>query len=193
MAIMINTGKDAIYSQPQQVESFRFDHNVAEVFPDMIQRSVPGYNTIVDTIGQLCARHAQANTHIYDLGCSLGAVSLAASKYVTADDCQIIGVDNSEAMVERCKLHVQAFKSATPIHVMCDDLQNIEITNASCVVMNFTLQFIAPAQRKDIIQKIYNGLNPGGILVLSEKLKHPSVQGNELLIDLHHYLNKMYS
>ncbi len=183
---MLKTGKDAIYSQPQQVESFRFDQNVAEVFPDMIQRSVPGYNTIVDTIGQLCARYAQAQSHIYDLGCSLGAVSLAASKYVTAEKCQIIGVDNSDAMVERCQRHVQAFKSATPIQVVCDDLQNIDITNASCVVMNFTLQFIPPDQRKDIISKIYQGLNPGGILVLSEKLKHPSSQGNELLIDLHH-------
>ncbi|MGJ8681445.1 carboxy-S-adenosyl-L-methionine synthase CmoA [Paraglaciecola sp.] len=182
----MNTGKDAIYSQPQQVGAFSFDQNVAEVFPDMIQRSVPGYNTIVDAIGQLCGSHAQENSVIYDLGCALGAASLAASKYVTAKNCKIIGVDNSEAMVKRCELHVQAYKSTTPIQVICNDLQNIDITNASCVIMNFTLQFIEPEQRADIINKIYAGLNPGGILILSEKLQHNSEQGNELLIDLHH-------
>ena len=72
------------------------------------------------------------------------------------------------------------------IDLLFYDLQNIEITNASCVVMNFTLQFIAPEERTSIIDKIYAGLNPGGILILSEKLKHPSSEGNELLIDLHH-------
>ena len=145
--------KDTIYSQPQQVGDFSFDQSVAEVFPDMIQRSVPGYSTIVDTIGQICARYAKPNTAIYDLGCSLGAVSLAASKYIQEENCQIFAIDNSPAMAQRCELHVQTFKAATPIQVICDDIQNIEISHASCVVMNFTLQFIPPAQRFNIIEK----------------------------------------
>jgi tRNA (cmo5U34)-methyltransferase len=182
----MQTGKDAIYSQPQQVEGFSFDQSVAEVFPDMIQRSVPGYSTIVDAIGQLAGRFAQDNSHVYDLGCSLGAVSLAAGKYIQAKNCKIIAVDNSAPMVERCKLHLQAFKSTTAVEVLCDDLQNVQINHASSVVMNFTLQFIAPEQRQNIIQTIYDGLNPGGILVLSEKLSHPSTAGNDLLVDLHH-------
>ncbi|MFT5674749.1 MAG: tRNA (cmo5U34)-methyltransferase [Paraglaciecola sp.] len=182
----MHSGKDAIYSQPQQVEHFSFDQSVAEVFPDMIQRSVPGYSTIVDAIGQLCGRYATVNSQVYDLGCSLGAVSLAAGKYIKVKDCKIFAVDNSVAMVERCKLHVKAFKTVTPVEVICDDLQNIKISNASSVVMNFTLQFIAPESRADIISDIYEGLNPGGILVLSEKLSHASETGNELLIDLHH-------
>lgn len=178
--------KDTIYSQPQQVGEFRFDQSVAEVFPDMIQRSVPGYNTIVDTIGQVCGRYAKANSNIYDLGCSLGAVSLAASKYIQAQDCQILAIDNSPAMTQRCELHVQAYKANTPIQVICDDIQNINIENASCVVMNFTLQFIPPDQRMAIMEKIYTGLNPGGVLLLSEKLSHNTQQGNDLVIDLHH-------
>ncbi|GAA0346897.1 carboxy-S-adenosyl-L-methionine synthase CmoA [Bowmanella denitrificans] len=184
---MISSGKDAIYSSPlAQVSDFRFDENVAEVFPDMIQRSVPGYSTIVDAIGQMAGKYMQAGAQLYDLGCSLGAVSLAASRYIQAPGCQIIGVDNSQAMIERCQRHIQAFKSDVPIQLVCDDLQNIRITNAAMVVMNFTLQFIAPPQRLDILQGIYQGLNPGGILVLSEKIRHPSEAGNELLIELHH-------
>ncbi|WP_158772335.1 carboxy-S-adenosyl-L-methionine synthase CmoA [Paraglaciecola sp. L1A13] len=182
----MQTGKDAIYSQPQQVSGFRFDDSVAEVFPDMIQRSVPGYSTIVDAIGQLAGRYATEHSNIYDLGCSLGAVSLAAARYVEAKSCNIIAVDNSEAMVQRCKRHVQAYKANTPIEVICDDLQNVHIQRASSVVMNFTLQFIEPAKRDKIIKSIYNGLAPGGIFILSEKLRHDSEQGNELLVDLHH-------
>lgn len=183
----MHSGKDAIYSQPlAQIDGFRFDDAVAEVFPDMIQRSVPGYNTIVDAIGQMVGRYAKDHSQIYDLGCSLGAVSLAAGRYIQAQDCKIIAVDNSLAMTERCRLHLKAFKSRTPAEVICDDLQNVEIHNASSVVMNFTLQFVPLAQRQQIMQTIFQGLNPGGILVLSEKLIHGSKHGNELLIDLHH-------
>jgi tRNA (cmo5U34)-methyltransferase len=178
--------KDTIYSQPQQVGEFRFDQSVAEVFPDMIQRSVPGYSTIVDTIGQICAKYAQPKSNVYDLGCSLGAVSLAASKYIQTENCRILAIDNSSAMAQRCELHVKAFKAATPISVICDDIQNIDIKNASCVVMNFTLQFIPPEQRIDILHKIYAGLNSGGVLLLSEKLTHNTEQGNNLVVELHH-------
>lgn len=182
----MNSAKDAIYSYPQTIEPFRFDQAVAEVFPDMIQRSVPGYATIIDTIGQLVAKYAQNNSIIYDLGCSLGAASLSASKHNQAKDCKIIGVDNSEAMVERCRLHVQAFKANTPIEVLYGDLENIALDNASVIIMNFTLQFVPPERRAAIIEKIYNGLNPGGILILSEKLHHSVPDGSDLLIELHH-------
>ena len=182
----MQAGKDAIYSQPQAIEPFRFDHAVAEVFPDMIQRSVPGYATIIDTIGQLVGRFAQDNSQVYDLGCSLGAASLAASKYLNNDNCKIIAVDNSAAMVERCRLHTKAFKSACPREVICDDLQNIVFEQASVVIMNFTLQFLAPEKRTAIIDKIFAGLLPGGLLILSEKLTDKSAISKELLIDLHH-------
>ncbi len=184
---MISSPKDAIYSKPaEQVSDFRFDENVAEVFPDMIQRSVPGYSTIVDAIGQMAGRYAEADSHLYDLGCSLGAVSLAISRYVQTPGCKIIAVDNSPAMIERCERHLQAFKSPVPIQVLCEDLQQVPISNASMVVMNFTLQFIQPEQRGAILKKIYQGLKPGGVLILSEKIRHPSEQGNTLLVDLHH-------
>ena len=184
---MIDSGKDAIYSKPQQqVDDFRFDQSVAEVFPDMIQRSVPGYNTIIDSIGQIAGQYATDSSNIYDLGCSLGAATLAMRRYIKLTGCSITAVDNSAAMVERCKLHLNAFKSDTPVQVICDDLQNVPISNASVVVLNFTLQFIPPEQRQAIINKIYAGMNQGAVLVLSEKLAHPTEAGNEVLIELHH-------
>ncbi|MCV2884031.1 carboxy-S-adenosyl-L-methionine synthase CmoA [Aestuariibacter sp. AA17] len=179
--------KDAIYSQPRkQVGDFRFDESVAEVFPDMIQRSIPGYDTIVDAIGQLAGKYAQSNSTLYDLGCSLGAASMAMRRYVSAENCQLVAVDNSPAMVERCERHINGFKSDLPVQVICDDLQNVDIHDASVIVMNFTLQFIAPEQRQTIINRLYQGLKPGGILILSEKLRHNTQAGNELIIDLHH-------
>lgn len=184
---MQKSDTDLIYSNPhKQVKDFAFDAQVVEVFPDMISRSVPGYNTIIDTIGRLSQQFVKDNSHIYDLGCSLGAATLAMRKGITSSNCKIIGVDNSADMVKRCKLHIEAFKGETPVEIIEGNIQEIEISNASMVVLNFTLQFIERSQREALLTKIANGLNTGGLLVLSEKVSHGDTKSDELLIDLHH-------
>lgn len=184
---MSGSNTDLIYSNPHsQVKNFTFDAQVVEVFPDMISRSVPGYNTIIDTIGRLSQQYVQDNTNIYDLGCSLGAATLAMRRAIDKSNVKIIGIDNSEAMVERCKMHVGAFKGSAPVEIHQGNIETFNIENASMVVLNFTLQFIEKEKRQALMKKIYQGLVPGGILVLSEKVTHQSEVSNELLIDLHH-------
>lgn len=182
---------DNIYATPlNKVADFSFDESVVDVFPDMIQRSIPGYETIIHTIGELAKDAVTDNSTVYDLGCSLGAASLSVARGTQDKTCKIIGVDSSSAMVERCKRVVQAFTLPNPILIEQAMAQDVEIENASMVIMNFTLQFIPPADREALLTKIYQGLNPGGILVLSEKIRHPSRAGNELLIDLHHQFKR---
>ena len=182
---------DTLYANPlKKVADFKFDESVVDVFPDMIQRSVPGYETIVHTIGELAKMTVTPNSRVYDLGCSLGAASLSVARATQNLPCEIIGIDSSEAMVERCRRMVQAFTLPNPVNIVHQNAQATEISNASMVVMNFTLQFIPPSDRTSLLQKIYDGLNKGGILVLSEKIKHPTVAGNELLVDLHHQFKR---
>ena len=179
--------KDYIYSEPlAHIQDFRFDDNVADVFPDMIQRSVPGYQTIIQTIGKLTSKFQQADSHYYDLGCSLGAATLAMRRNISASGSQIIAVDNSQAMVDRCERHLHGFRSDVPVQVHLNDIRQQPIENAAIVVINFTLQFLPQSDRDTLIQRIYNGLKPGGLLILSEKFIHASAVENELLIDLHH-------
>ena len=178
---------DLIFSnQQKQIKDFAFDAQVVEVFPDMISRSVPGYNTIIDTIGRLSQRFVTNDSNVYDLGCSLGAATLAMRRAITASNAKIIGIDNSAAMVERCQIHVNAFKGDTPVEISEGNILDAPIENASMVVLNFTMQFIDPSQRQTLINKIADGLNPGGLLLLSEKITDNNATCNELLIDLHH-------
>ena len=100
---------DRLFAQPQQrVADFVFNEDVVRVFPDMIKRSVPGYPTIVENIGVLGAQFAQPNSVLYDLGCSLGAVTQSLRRHVRNDGCRVIGVDNSHAMIERCSEYLHA-------------------------------------------------------------------------------------
>ncbi|PSW07427.1 carboxy-S-adenosyl-L-methionine synthase CmoA [Photobacterium lipolyticum] len=180
-------GHDNIFAAPiEKLGDFTFDAKVAEVFPDMIQRSVPGYSNIISAIGMLAERFAKPHSKIYDLGCSLGAATLSMRRHINQEGCEIIAVDNSAAMVERCRLHIDAYRSDTPVQVVEADIRDIEINDASVVVLNFTLQFLVPEDRQLLLEKIYAGLRPGGILILSEKYIFDDERAHELLIDLHH-------
>ncbi len=179
--------KDTLFSAPiEKLGDFTFDESVAEVFPDMIQRSVPGYSNIITAIGMLASRFVTEHSNIYDLGCSRGAGILWIRRNVEKSGIKIIGVDNSEPMVERCRRHLEAYHSDIPVEILCDDIRHIEIENASMVVLNFTLQFLPREDRLALLRKIYQGLNPNGVLVLSEKFTFEDHTINELLIDLHH-------
>ncbi|QLB40706.1 MULTISPECIES: carboxy-S-adenosyl-L-methionine synthase CmoA [Mannheimia] len=179
--------RDTLFSAPiEKLGDFTFDESVAEVFPDMIQRSVPGYSNIITAIGMLAERFVTDNSNVYDLGCSRGAGILSIRRNVRAQNVQIIGVDNSQPMVERCKTHLNAYHSDIPVEILLDDIRQVEIKNASMVVLNFTLQFLPREDRLSLLQKIYHGLNLNGILILSEKFTFESEMMNELLIDLHH-------
>ena len=181
---------DRLYATPQaQLGDFAFNEDVVRVFPDMIKRSVPGYPTIVENLGVLAAQFAQPHSALYDLGCSLGAVTQALRRHVRSDDCRVIAVDNSPAMVERCAeyLHAQdaMFQELLPVEVIEADILALEFQPASLVALNFTLQFIAPEQRLELLTRIRQALLPGGALILSEKLCFADAQQQTLLNDLH--------
>ena len=181
--------KDEIFVDKSADEPFRFDASVAEVFPDMLRRSIPGYTASLEAIGSLAARYVRDDTNCYDLGCSLGAASLAMRQGLHAKDCRIIAVDNAPAMVERCTEVIAADRSAgheVPVDVLLADVLETPIENASMVVLNYTLQFIEPERRKELIMKIADGLVAGGLLVLSEKVVDEDPHMEELLFELHH-------
>lgn len=178
---------DRIYANPLgEVAKFQFDETVVAVFPDMIQRSVPGYSTIINMIGNLAERYVVDNSSCYDLGCSLGAATRAMRHGIRARDCKIVGVDNSAAMIERCRQLIALDEASTPVELLCSDIQKVTLQQASMAVLNFTLQFIAIDDRLAMLKNIYDGLLPGGVLILSEKVAFEDQPHQQLMIDLHH-------
>ena len=187
---------DNIYRQTSQQEgsplsptgSFRFDARVADVFNDMISRSVPGYSQILNMLPTLTKQLKQPSSNYYDLGCSLGAGMLAmAQGFETEEltDTNIIGIDNSTAMLNQARNKLSAFKDV-PFKLKEQDIQSSDIDNAAIVLMNFTLQFIPLNDRMSMINKIFHGLHDGGALILSEKIKFKESSTHDLLTDIHH-------
>ena len=184
--------KDNIYSQyRERVADFVFDDKVAAVFDDMIRRSVPGYGTVIAMTKVFAEHYAQPDSVCYDLGCSLGASTLAMRKGIVQPECRIVAVDNSESTVEKCGEIMDSDDSDVPVEVKQADIRDVPIENASVVVMNFTLQFLSPDQRDTMIQKIYDGLRPGGVLLLSEKIAFEDADKDAFETDMHHEFKKL--
>lgn len=189
----MNNKKDTLFqTDPKNIDSdnlgrntpgrFVFDERVANVFDDMISRSVPGYQQILEMLPTITRQFKSPNAQYYDLGCSLGAGLLAISEGLDDQHANLIGVDNSAAMVDQAKLNLKGLNAK----LLQEDLLKTPISNAAMVLMNFTLQFIAVEQRPLVIENIYNGLNSGGVFILSEKIKFDNEKTNQTLIDIHH-------
>jgi tRNA (cmo5U34)-methyltransferase len=184
------TERDRLYetliSEPGD---FVFDARVVRVFPDMINRSVPGYTTVVPMLGMLARRYARADSNLYDLGCSLGAVALAMQAAVRAPGARIVAVDNAPDMIHGLEARLQAAPAdpaAPPIEAVRQDILDTPIERASVTALNFTLQFVPPERRPDLLARIAAGTLPGGVLLLSEKVCFADPVEQELQTGWHH-------
>lgn len=203
--------RDTLYEESNsEPGSFRFDERVVEVFPDMINRSVPGYALIVPMIGQLARRYVKPHSTVHDLGSSLGAATLAIQDALQGrddlHDVRLIATDNSPAMVSRFRALLEERAAAAgladpsteeaavkrqampphPVTVNCADVRDIELRDASLVVLNFTLQFLALEERDRLMRRISDGLQPGGVLVLAEKIRFIDEGEQQRQTDWHH-------
>ncbi len=184
--------KDNIYIEYQKkVADFVFDEKVVSVFDDMIRRSVPGYGAAIAMTMVFAEQFVQDESNCYDLGCSLGTSTFAMRKGIDKSGCRIIAVDKSQAMVNRCKELAAQDISEVPIEVICGDIRDIEIKRASLVVLNYTLQFLPPNVRDDMLKKIYAGMLPGGCLLLSEKIAFRDQWQQQFQIDMHHNFKRL--
>ena len=178
--------RDTIYSTPKTpVVPFEFNAAVAGVFDDMIHRSVPMYAEIMRRQAQLVKRCCRPETRVYDLGCSTGNLAMALCARMPAGAFEMVAVDSSQPMLDIFKKRLDAAGRSDDITVMCNDIRQVNVERAGAVVVNFTLQFIPPADRDALLKGIYDALVPGGMLLFSEKTMHPDQGLSALQVDFH--------
>ena len=159
--------RDQLFDMRRDVVDFVFDETVAAVFPDMIRRSVPGYETVVAVTGLIAARHLTENGRCYDLGCSLGASTHSVLRAMGEVPCEIVAVDEAEAMIERARV---LGAGETRVRWTRADVREVEVDHAQVVILNYVLQFLPPEDRLPLLGRIRAGLADNGVLIVSEKL-----------------------
>jgi len=164
-------GKDKIFATPQgTVADFSFDAKTASVFDDMLVRSVPFYLEVQRMVSELARDFAVPGTNVYDLGCSTGTTLIHLDQNLPEGVC-LVGCDSSEEMLRKAREKMQAHGMRHDYALACQDLnRDVEVENASVVIMNLTLQFVRPLNRDRLIRRIAKGVNGNGCLILIEKV-----------------------
>jgi len=180
--------RDENFKKPKAlIEDFNFGAETARVFDDMLDRSVPFYGEIQRMIGELAADFATPGSQVYDLGCSTGTTLMELDRTIPAADVRLIGIDSSEEMLEVARRKFETAPMLHPTELICRNLEhNLELSRASVVVMNLTLQFVRPLYRDRLIQTIAQGTQNRGCLLLVEKVLCQNSTLNRLFIK-HYY------
>lgn len=181
--------RDELFKKPlARSTDFEFTTDVADVFDDMAHRSIPFYadiqQMIVDFIEHFYPED-DTNAAIYDVGCSTGA-QLALLAHQLPQVGRFVGIDNAQPMLDKARERFQAEGLAQRVHLDNTDLRHAQYDNAAAVVMNYTLQFVRPLYRLQVVRAIYQGLRPGGIFLLSEKVLEDSTNLSRLFIDMYY-------
>lgn len=153
-----------------KVSDFKFGTTVVNVFDDMVSRSVPYYNEMQRMLAEIAADHVKEGTFVYDLGCSTGTTLIGLDQLIPSD-IRFIGIDESQEMLDKCDVKLKEAGFVRPYDLVAGDLhQQLPIHNGSVVILCLTLQFVRPLYRERLLKNIYDGLNPGGVLLLVEKV-----------------------
>ncbi|NQZ59010.1 MAG: methyltransferase domain-containing protein, partial [Lentisphaeraceae bacterium] len=166
---------DKVFSQGDfQKGSFRFNSSVASVFDDMASRSIPFYREVIQLTGKVAETFVPDGGRVYDLGCSTGNTLMYLAQSLQDKKVKLIGCDPAEAMLQKAAEKAEAFTYSHNIEFIQNTCESIELTAADLIIMNYTLQFIDKAERPALLKKIYDALKPGGVFIISEKLKQQS-------------------
>lgn len=177
--------KDDIFKNQDMNREFQFDGKVADVFDDMLNRSVPCYRMVIEMMAAILDKFLQSGDHIYDLGCSTGETLVELARQLNHLDLNFTGIDNSPAMLSKARHKAEMFSPTSPINFREADIIDLDISGAGAIIMNYTLQFIRPLHRQEFLAKIHKALRPGGILILSEKILSPNPELNRTFIDFY--------
>ena len=179
--------KDEIYKTEKNIaEDFQFTEQVAEVFDDMLARSVPNYQQVIGMSAQILSKFLKPGDVVYDLGCSTGSTLLELARQLAELDLKFCGIDNSPAMINKATLKAEMYSKKEQVSFIEQDITEANITDAGAIILNYTQQFIRPMQRLEFLKKINNALKPGGVLILSEKVISHDPQLNRTFIDFYH-------
>ncbi len=178
--------RDELYRTGSVREDFRFNEEVAEVFDDMLDRSIPFYGAVIDAMGEFLRLRLKKGATLYDLGCATGTTLLALARRLEDLELSYIGIDNAPAMLAKARRKAEMFSKGGVIEFRQADITTCPIEGADAIICNYTLQFIRPLLRQEFVRRLHHALAPDGILILSEKVISHAPDLNRQFIEMYH-------
>jgi tRNA (cmo5U34)-methyltransferase len=187
---MTSSAKDTLFNVDSVEEDFVFNERVVEVFDDMLDRSIPFYQQVIDAQAELLNGFLEQEDRVYDLGCATGTTLLEFSRLLEHKELQFVGIDNSAPMLDKARLKSELYSKQQSLSFSLEDITTFDHQGAGGIILNYTLQFIRPLQRESFLQRLFDNLRPGGIILISEKVINQDPRLNREYIDIYHRFKK---
>lgn len=177
---------DTVFTKPIK-KQFEFDEEVAAVFDDMLERSVPFYKESQKITEFFALKNLKEGGVLYDLGCSTASLLLNIHRDLKVN-AELIGLDNSEAMLAQARRKCEAY--GVKIDVQNADILEYEYKKSDVFISNYTLQFIRPLVREELVKKIADSIKKEGVFIFSEKVISHQTKLNKDLIECYYDFKK---
>ena len=164
--------------------SWTFAGKVPTKFNNHVKKSVPYYNECHNLINQLSDFFLNNNSICYDLGCSTSTLLIKLSKFTNKKNIQFIGIDLEKEMIEFSKKIIKS-KKIKNIKVFCKDITKYKLQKSNLIISYYTIQFVNPAYRQKLINKIFDALNWGGAFIFFEKIRGNDARFQDILTSLY--------
>jgi len=161
--------------------SWKFSGDVSKNFEEHIKRSVPYYQDGHKLIESLSDFFVKDDSLIYELGSSTGKLSFNLAKRHELKGAWFKAIEIEEDMVKEAK---KRYKSKN-LEFICDDVITLDYEKADMFISYYTVQFIHPKFRQDLIDRVYESLNWGGAFVMFEKVRANDARFQDIITTLY--------
>lgn len=175
--------------------SWSFGGDTPRNFEDHVSKSVPFYAEGHEIVLSLSDYFVKENSVCYELGCSTGALTRRLAQR-HRPSVQWVGIDVEANMIDQAWQYLNV---KTPgvrnVEYVVGDILTYDYQSSDLIVAYYTVQFIPPRVRQELLRRVYESLNWGGAFLLFEKVRGPDARFQDLVSGLYvdYKLDKGYA
>ena len=156
-----------------------------EGFDNHIDQSIRGYSDLHADIVAMSQYFVEDDKNIVDIGCSTGKTihQMMKQNHQFAPYAMYTGVEYASGFVGDMQQRGEQIgeEELGVCRFLNEDIRNFTFDNCTLVTSLFTLQFMPPSCRKDILKRIYHGLDRNGAFIFAEKTVSEDARIQEIM------------
>ena len=165
--------------------NWQFSGEVVTNFDEHVKKSVPLYIEGHKITCDLSKFFVKEGSIVYEIGSSTGLLTTKLSRSnQSKKGAQFIGLDIEKDMVDFANKRI-AKNVDVGVSFEHVDVAIAELEKSDLIVCYYTIQFIPPAIRQHVLDKLYQSLNWGGALIMFEKVRAPDARFQDIINTLY--------
>ena len=169
---------------------WEFSPEVTAVFDDMLERSIPQYAIMRDLCFKVAAPFIKPDTTILDVGCSRGEALVPFTVQYGSSN-KYVGLEISESMLHAARTRFCELIEYGLVDIRKHNLKWDTVPDGNSVVLCvLSLMFTPIEYRAHILQELFNSLQPGGALILVEKVLGSTAATQDMFIEIYYDMKR---